>query len=93
MPGAADPLQTAGDRRRRLDLDDQIDSPHVDAQLQAGRCHQRRELAGLQGVFDVEPLLARDGAVMRAYQLLAGEVVEPCCQPFGEPAGVDEDQC
>ena len=34
VPGATDPLDPAGHRRRGLDLDDQIDRPHVDAQLE-----------------------------------------------------------
>ena len=33
MAGAPDPLHAAGNRRRRLNLDDQIDRAHVDAQL------------------------------------------------------------
>ena len=36
VPGAADALQAAGHRRRRLDLHDQVDRAHVDAELQAG---------------------------------------------------------
>ena len=35
VAGAADALQPGGDRRRRLDLDDQVDGAHVDAQLEA----------------------------------------------------------
>jgi hypothetical protein len=36
VAGAADALQPAGHRRRRLDLDDQVDRAHVDAELEAG---------------------------------------------------------
>ncbi len=35
---------------------------------------------------------ARDRAVVRAHQRLAGELVERAGQPLGEPAAVDEDQ-
>mgnify|MGYP007068864050 CR=1 FL=1 len=35
--GTPDTLHAAGDRGRRLDLDDQVDGAHVDAQLQAAR--------------------------------------------------------
>ena len=34
VAGAADALHAAGDRRRRLDLDDEIDRAHVDAELE-----------------------------------------------------------
>ena len=44
-PGAADPLQPGRDARRRLDLDDEVDRAHVDAQLQAGRGHDARQHA------------------------------------------------
>ena len=36
VAGAADALQARGDRRRRLDLDDEVDRTHVDAELEAG---------------------------------------------------------
>ena len=35
VPRAPDALQTAGGRRRRLDLDHQIDGAHVDARFEA----------------------------------------------------------
>ena len=35
VPGPADPLQTAGHRRRRLDLNDEIDRTHVDPKFEA----------------------------------------------------------
>ena len=44
VPGAAHPLQAAADRLRRLDLDDQVDGPHVDPQLQRTRRHEARQL-------------------------------------------------
>ena len=37
VPGAADALQPGGDRRRRLDLHDEVDGAHVDAELEAAR--------------------------------------------------------
>ena len=42
VPGAADALQPAADRLRRLDLDHQIHRPHVDPQLQRGGRHKTR---------------------------------------------------
>ena len=34
MSSAADPLDSAGDRGRRFDLDHQVDGAHVDAELE-----------------------------------------------------------
>jgi hypothetical protein len=34
VPGAADALQAAATRPRRLDLDDEVDRAHVDAELE-----------------------------------------------------------
>ena len=36
VAGATDPLQAAGHRLRRLDLHDEVDCAHVDAELQGG---------------------------------------------------------
>ncbi len=92
VAGPADALQAAGHRRRRLHLHDEVDGAHVDAQLQAGGGDQRRQLARLEGVLDLQALLAGDRAVVGPHQLLAGQLVEPGGQPLGQPAGVDEDQ-
>ena len=42
VAGPADPLEAAGDRRRALDLDDEVDRAHVDAELEAARRDDRR---------------------------------------------------
>ncbi|GAA2934183.1 hypothetical protein GCM10020221_32360 [Streptomyces thioluteus] len=68
VSGAADPLQAGGDRRRRLDLDDQVDGAHVDAQLQAGGGHDGGQPAGLEILLDLGALLLGDRAVVRAGQ-------------------------
>ena len=68
MTGAADALQAAGHRRRRLDLDHQIDRPHVDAQFQAGSRDDGAQASALEVVLDQRALLLADGAVMRAGQ-------------------------
>ena len=52
VAGAADPLQAAGDRARRLDLHHEIDGAHVDAELEAARGDDGTELAALQLVLD-----------------------------------------
>ena len=45
VAGAADPLQAARDRLRRLDLDDEVDGAHVDAELERRRRDEARDLA------------------------------------------------
>ena len=64
VPGPADPLQPAGHRRRRLDLDHQVHRAHVDAELQAGRGHHGGQPARLEGLLDLGPLLPRHRAVV-----------------------------
>ncbi len=71
VAGPADALQAAGHRARRLDLDDEVDGAHVDAQLQAAGGDQGLELAPLQLVLDVEPALPAEGAVVGLHQLVA----------------------
>ena len=100
VPGAADALQAAGDGLRRLDLQDEVDGAHVDAQLERGRRDQARQLAGLQQLLDDRALLARERAVVGAGDLDGrrvlgavgvGQLVEAQGQPLGAAAGVDED--
>ena len=69
VPGAADPLQAAGHRLRRLDLDDEVDGAHVDPQLQRGGGDQAGELARLQHLLDQGPLLVGERAVVGAGDL------------------------
>ena len=52
VAGAPDPLQPAGDRLRRLDLDHQVDGAHVDPELERRGGDQARELPGLQELLD-----------------------------------------
>ena len=92
VAAAADALQAAGDRRRRFDLDDQIDRAHVDAELERRGRDQRAQGAGLQQVLDLDALRPRDRAVVRADQRLAGQLVQRAGQPLGQPPAVDEDQ-
>ena len=64
VAGAPDPLQRARDARRRLDLDDQVDRAHVDAELEAAGGHHAGQPSALQVVLDEGPLLLRDRAVV-----------------------------
>ena len=76
VPGPPDALQAARDRRRRLDLHDEIDRAHVDAELERRGRDERAQGARLQQILDLDPLRPRDRSVMRAHQRLAGELVE-----------------
>src|SRR5437016_3968000 len=60
VAGAPDALHAARDRRRRLDLDDEIDGAHVDAELERAGRDEGRQASGLEVVFDPKALLPRD---------------------------------
>ena len=66
VAGAAHALQPARGARRRLDLHDEIDLAHVDAELEARRRDDAAQPARLQLVLDLAPLLLRHRAVVRA---------------------------
>ena len=66
VAGPADPLQPGRDRRRRLDLHDQVDRAHVDAELERGGRDHGRQPAGLQLLLDQGPLLPGHRAVVGA---------------------------
>ncbi len=72
VAGAADALQPAGHRLGRLDLHDEVDGPHVDAELERRGRHQAGQLAGLELVLDDEALLARQRAVVGTGDLARG---------------------
>ena len=88
---ATDALQAARDRLRRLDLDHEIDRAHVDAELERRRRDETRNAARLQVFLDDHALLARQRAVVRARNLILGQLVQPQRQPLREPAIVHED--
>ncbi len=91
VAGPADPLQPARDRPRRLHLDHQVHGAHVDAELEGGGGDDRAQPAFLQGVLDLEPLLSRERAVMRAHEVLLGELVQAGREALGQPSRVRED--
>ena len=81
VAGPADALQATGHRARRLDLDDEIDGAHVDAELEAARGDDGPEVAALQLVLDDDALVAGERAVVRLDQLDdvgAAVRVRPC---------------
>ena len=57
VPGPADALQPAGDRWRRLDLHDEVDRAHVDAELEARGRDDAAESARLEVGLDECALL------------------------------------
>ena len=69
VPGPADALQAGRHGGGGLDLHDEVDGAHVDPELQAGGGDEGREPARLEGVLDLEALLAGDGAVVGPHQL------------------------
>ena len=100
MTRTADALQPARHRAGRLDLDDEVDGAHVDAELEAARRDDRPERAGLELVLDDDALLARERAVVRLDEILAtlldhallqGELVEAGRESLGRPTRVAED--
>ena len=62
-------LQPARNRLRRLDLDHEVDRAHVDPELERRRRDEARDLALLQELLDLEPLLACERAVVSAGDL------------------------
>src|SRR5207253_2405109 len=60
----ADPLQPGRDARRRLDLHDEVNRAHVDAQLEAAGRDHRRQPPGFEQVLGVLALLLGDRAVV-----------------------------
>jgi hypothetical protein len=92
VPRPPHALERRGDRRRRFDLDHQIDRPHVDPEFERTSGDERAELAALQPVFEIPPQIAREGAVMRERQDLARRFVHARRQPFRQPSAVDEEQ-
>ena len=91
VPGAADPLQATRHRLRALDLDHEVDGAHVDAELERRGRDEAGDLAGLEQLLDDDPLLARERAVVRARELLLGELVDAEREPLRQAPVVDED--
>ena len=92
MAGATDALQAACDRPWRLDLADEVDGAHVDAELERRGRDEARQRARLQRLLDLAACLAGQRPVVGAGDRLAGELVQPQREPLGEPPAVHEDQ-
>ena len=90
VPGAADALQAARHRLRRLHLHDEVDGAHVDAQLERRRRDQAGQRARLEQVLDDDALLARQRAVVGAGDLaraLPRAPPPPASRQVVEPQG------
>ena len=70
---------------------DEVDGAHVDAELERRGRDEARDLPRLQQLLHLHALLACERAVVRARELLPGELVQTEGEPLGEPAVVDED--
>ena len=104
---ATNALQATADRTRRFDLDDQVDSAHINAKFERRRGHDGPEFATFQLVFDDHSLLACQRSVVcpdelfdhvtglgidnARYALLHGELVEFRRQPLSCASSVAED--
>ena len=81
----------ARDGLRRLHLDHEVDGAHVDAQLERRGGDEARDLALLQQLLHLDPLLARERAVVRTRQLALRQLVQAQREPLRQAAVVDED--
>ena len=93
VAGPADALHAAGDRRRRFDLDDEIDGSHVDAEFQGRGGAEGFDLAGLELLFDDRTLGSGEGTVVSAGDGFACQIVERAGEPLGDLAAVHEEDC
>ena len=92
VAGPPDALHAARHRWRRLDLDDEIDRPHVDTELERRRCDQTADLSRLEAILDLDALRTGQRPMMRSHQHLAGELVQRRGESFRDAPAVDEDQ-
>ena len=87
---APDSLDARCDAGRRLDLEHQIDSSHVDAELEGRGGDEPTQGAGFQLILDEQPLLTGDRTVMGPDQVFAGQLVDARSEALGEAPRVDE---
>src|SRR5262245_25964754 len=92
MAGAPHPLQQNGQTSRRADMTDNVDMADIDAQLEGSRGDNYGEITRFKLLFDLEPRLARQAAVMSAHLACAQPFRQLVCHPLDEPARVDENQ-
>ena len=84
VTGAADALQSHGNRARRVDLADKIDGANVDTKFERGGRDQQANLAVLQLALGGQAQLAREAAVVRGDQVVADAFAQVHGQPLGQ---------
>ena len=92
VPGAADALQRHGDRARRADLANQVDRPHIDAQLKRRRGDDRPRFSALELAFGLEAQRTRETAVVGEHDAFAEPLFEMMRDALGQPPRVDENE-
>ena len=92
VAGAADPLQECGNRFGRADLAHQVHIADVDAQLERCGGNQGAQLAALQALFGVQPVLARQAAMVRCHVLRAKPLRQIARRAFGEAPRIHKNQ-
>jgi hypothetical protein len=93
VPGASDALQERGDRARGSDLANEVDRPDVDPELERRRGHDCLHIARLESLFDLQPPVLRQAAVVRSNAVLAEALSQVMRDAFRHSSGVDEHQC
>ena len=81
VAGAADALQAAGDGLGRLDLQDEVDGAHVDAELERAGGH---EAGQLPPAFSSSSTLVRSSRASEPWWARAISPVSPPSSPWGE---------
>ena len=92
VAGAADALQAARDRGGASICTTRSMAPMSMPSSSEEVATSARSCAGLERVLDLDALLARERAVVRAHERLARQLVERAGEPLGQAAAVDEDQ-
>src|SRR5256885_6643527 len=87
---SSDPLDEGRDLPRRVVLDDLIDRPDVDPELEGGRRHEPFDVSAFESGLDALPFLAGEGAVVDGDVL--SEHREARTEELGQGAGVHEDE-
>ena len=89
VAGPPDALEPPAHRAGRLDLDDEIDRAHVDAQLERAGGHEALQVAALQAVLDLEAALPAQRPVVGQDELVAVGDRRPPCGLRGPVLAVD----